>query len=145
MPPFPTSRGSPWGGEPPWVIELQLYGVVTSEHADQVLLSRLSHLQVLKISAPGLVAPLAPELGNLSRLRHLDLSRGADIPVLIQEGPIPPEWGRLSQLQYLDLSGNEIEGPIPPELGQLARLQYLNLSETYLGGLFHPNWAGSSG
>ena len=143
--PLSDFKGVTVGGEPPRVIELKLYGVVFRNHLPQASLPRLSHLQVLVLRDPGIVEPLAPELGNLTRLQHLDLSRGSDIPVLVLEGPIPPELGQLSQLQYLDLSGNEIEGPIPPELGQLSQLQYLDLSGNYHGPSRYPPQPGLTG
>ena len=42
-------------------------------------------------------------------------------------GQIPPELGNLAKLKLLDLGDNQLTGPIPPELGDLANLGILSL------------------
>ncbi len=50
-------------------------------------------------------------------------------------GPIPPELGRLTALEWLNLSRNDLSGGIPQELGQLANLESLDLSVNSLNGM----------
>ena len=76
----------------------------------------------------GLTGSIPPELGNLARLRELDLSRN------YLTGSIPPELGNLARLRELDLSRNNLTGPIPPELGDLTNLERLQLSQNRLAG-----------
>ena len=49
-------------------------------------------------------------------------------------GPIPPELGDLTRLTRLVLEGNELTGPIPPELGNLPDLGLLDLGDNSLTG-----------
>ena len=76
-----------------------------------------------------LTGALPPQLGQLVRLRYLDLQG----QLLV--GPLPSEMGHLASLEYLDLGGNWLAGPLPPELGQLANLQTLNLRSNRLTAL----------
>ena len=76
----------------------------------------------------GLVGPIPPELGDLTRLTRLVLE-GNELT-----GPIPPELGNLPDLGLLDLGDNSLTGPIPPELGNLSELTDLDLSDNELTG-----------
>ena len=67
----------------------------------------------------GLSGPIPPELGSLSNLMWLNLSRNN------LSGRIPPELGGLSRLERLYLGTNGLSGPIPPELGGLSNLEEL--------------------
>ena len=62
---------------------------------------------------------LPPEIGQLSKLEHLDFSRN-------ELKTIPPEIGQLIQLKSLDLRSNNLE-MLPPEIGQLIQLKDLEL------------------
>ena len=62
---------------------------------------------------------LPPEIGQLSKLEHLDFSRN-------ELKTIPPEIGQLIQLKSLDLRSNNLE-MLPPEIGQLIQLKELKL------------------
>ena len=88
-------------------------------------LSRLVHLQ---LDLNGLAGPIPTELGDLSRLEHLRLSRNE------LTDTIPPELGNLSALTYLNLEGNYLSGSIPPELGRLSNLRQLILRQNNLAG-----------
>ncbi len=76
-----------------------------------------------------LTGAIPPQLGQLVRLRYLDLQGQ------LLAGPLPPEMGHLASLEYLDLGGNGLAGPLPPELGRLSRLRTLNLSFNQLTAL----------
>ena len=76
-----------------------------------------------------LTGAIPPQLGQLTRLRYLDLQGQ------LLAGPLPPEMGDLASLEHLDLGSNWLAGSLPPELGQLARLRTLNLSVNRLTAL----------
>ena len=76
----------------------------------------------LQLDQNEMVGTITPELGNLTSLRHLNLTGNA------LTGPIPPELGNLTNLWELRLGANELTGPIPPELGNLTNLRHLNLT-----------------
>ena len=80
-------------------------------------------------------APIPPEMGQLTGLKHLYLSALFGIRADRTHGltgPIPAELGQLRQLRKLQLTSNLLTGPIPPELGQLANLQLLDLQNNLL-------------
>ena len=75
-----------------------------------------------------LTGAIPPELGSLSKLERLTLSRH-DLT-----GTIPAELGKLTELTDLSLHGNELTGGIPAELGNLSNLTRLSLRNNPLGG-----------
>ena len=75
-----------------------------------------------------LTGTIPPELGELSKLTRLVLSRHE------LTGTIPPELGNLSELTALQLNGNNLTGGIPAELGNLSSLTTLNLRTNPLAG-----------
>ena len=68
------------------------------------------------------------ELGDLSRLRRLDLGNNS------LTGTIPSALGDLSSLGLLYLTGNSLTGAIPSELGDLSRLTHLHIDNNSLTG-----------
>ena len=105
---------------------------------------------------PQLRGGLPPELGNLDKLKRLEilgqpirLSIPAELGDLTNlevlalaanylSGEIPPELGNLHNLKELILSANRLSGEIPAELGNLKRLKRLFLSENQLTGCIPP-------
>eukprot|EP00752_Nemacystus_decipiens_P013381 g11847.t1 len=73
--------------------------------------------------------PIPLELGNLTALKELGLSRNQ-----LLTGAIPAQLGALTKLTWLSLSSNKLDGPIPPELGKLAALERFDLSLNQLSG-----------
>ena len=63
--------------------------------------------RVVALEVSGLTGELAPELGNLTSLRKLEIS-GSELPE-----ELPLEVARLADLRELTLSGNEICGGLP--------------------------------
>jgi len=73
---------------------------------------------------------LAPELGNLTHLRFLNLSKNHFL------GTIPPQFGQLKKLEVLDLRNNNLNGSVPAELGGLHSLKRLFLCNNRFEGRF---------
>ena len=119
----------------------------------------------LALSDNQLSGKIPPELGELARLEHLELSghhgwldgtipselgQLASLESLILagnglHGEIPRALGRLSNLRRLDLSANGdptggpgLSGAIPEELGELSSLERLDLSSNHLSGVIPP-------
>ena len=82
-----------------------------------------------------LTGPIPSDLGRLSKLEWLSLSRNR------LTGPIPSDLGRLSKLEWLSLSRNELTGPIPADLSNLTSLSLLALGGNQLTGPV-PTWLG---
>lgn len=80
-----------------------------------------------------LLGPIAPELGMIKHLRHLDLSGN------LFNGTLPGTLLSATELRVLSLSNNEISGEIPQSVGQLTDLQVLNLAGNALTGVVPTN------
>ena len=106
-------------------------------------LGDLTSLWDLYLGGHGLlIGPVPRELGNLTRLRYLNVENSQ------LTGEIPRELGNLVNLDWLSLAGNELTGEIPHELGNLSNLKLLLLSGNELtgeiprelGNLAHLDW-----
>ncbi len=84
----------------------------------------------------GLGDSIPPEIGNLTKLQELHLSR------LGLTGSIPPEIGNLVSLKHLDLKSNNHNGEIPDELANLSNLETFHLGSNHLTGSI-PAWIGN--
>ena len=87
---------------------------------------------VLDLEFNGLEGALPPELGDLSALWRVNLSRNA------LSGGAPPDLGRLSRLGFLNLSDNDLTGPMPAHIGDLIALGSLDLSDNEFRGAIPP-------
>ncbi|KAL9458642.1 hypothetical protein AB3S75_007497 [Citrus x aurantiifolia] len=88
----------------------------------------LSKLQVLDLSRNRLTGTIPSEIGTLRNLLELDLSNN------ILNGSIPLEFGNLKDLDDLRLQGNKLDGLIPSSIGNLTNLTHLDLSLNQLSG-----------
>lgn len=86
------------------------------------------NVQVLDLNGLSLEGVLAPEIGSLTHLRRLVLSRNQF------SGVIPKELGELTMLEVLDLRDNNLSGHIPSELGRMHSLKRLLLCNNNLEG-----------
>ena len=82
----------------------------------------------LNLSGKELDGIVAPELGNLTKLKILNLS------VNVLTGEIPSELVRLTSMEELSLKDNELSGQIPYELARLVNLRELYVSGNELSG-----------
>lgn len=74
-----------------------------------------------------IVAVIPAALGNLTALKHLDLSGpGSEFPYFY--GDLPVELGNLTNLEYLDLSGNDLTGVNVSVINNLTKLKHLSLT-----------------
>lgn len=85
------------------------------------LMSQMTTLEELNLSAGRIFGSIPTEIGLLTKLRSLDLSSN---PVL--GGTVPTEIGQLGALQVLDISrATALAGPIPSEIGKMSSLEIL--------------------
>ncbi|KAJ4955384.1 hypothetical protein NE237_012167 [Protea cynaroides] len=116
----------------------------------------------LYLGSQGLVGSVAPEIGNLSFLREIQLQNNSfhgEIPSQVSflfrfhelfldnnsfEGEIPPNISRCTNLIQLRLGYNNILGKIPVELGTLSKLQVLRLENNRLTGQIPPSFGNLS-
>ena len=103
------------------------YGTVNiaSWHAVSVLAERGLPPRVDSLGLRDISGTIPPELGQLTKLSHLNLSSNQ------LTGPIPPELGQLTNLRVIYLFDNQLTS-IPPELGQLTKLSWLYLDGNQL-------------
>uniref|UniRef100_A0A452ZG73 non-specific serine/threonine protein kinase n=3 Tax=Aegilops tauschii subsp. strangulata TaxID=200361 RepID=A0A452ZG73_AEGTS len=93
------------------------------------------HVAALRLQGLGLSGTISPFLGNLSRLRALDLSDNK------LEGQIPPSLGNCFALRRLNLSVNSLSGAIPPAMGNLSKLVVLAIGSNNISGTIPPPFA----
>ncbi|KAL4309349.1 hypothetical protein GQ457_01G003570 [Hibiscus cannabinus] len=87
----------------------------------------ICHVTQILIKGHNLPGILPPELGNLTHLEVIDLTRN------YLNGSIPSTLSKLS-LTSLSLLGNRLSGPIPGEIGDISTLEGLVLEDNLFGG-----------
>ncbi|CAM0877117.1 unnamed protein product [Alopecurus aequalis] len=92
-------------------------------------------ITMLRLRGLGLSGTVSPLLGNLSRLRVLDLSNNK------LQGEIPSSLGKCFALRRLNMSVNSLSGVIPPAIGNLSKLVILNFFSNNLSGTIPPSFA----
>ncbi|KAF8010390.1 hypothetical protein BT93_J1116 [Corymbia citriodora subsp. variegata] len=80
------------------------------------------------VARNSLTGPLPLEVGNMSKIVHLDLSDNG------LTGEIPSTLSQCLMLVFLSLEGNLFEGSISPSLRTVNGLKYLSLSRNRLSG-----------
>ncbi|KAI0498139.1 hypothetical protein KFK09_021380 [Dendrobium nobile] len=85
----------------------------------------VEELQLLKMNFSG---NLAPEFGQLSYLKILDVMWNQI------NGSIPKDIGNITSLKLLLLNGNQLSGPLPAELGYLPNLDRIQIDQNYISG-----------
>ncbi|KHG20508.1 hypothetical protein F383_03730 [Gossypium arboreum] len=92
----------------------------------------ICHVTQILIKGHNLTGILPSELGNLTRLQVVDLTRN------YLNGSIPSSFSNIP-LTNLSLLGNRLSGPIPPEIGDISTLLNLVLEDNLLGGSLPSN------
>ncbi|CAH9113640.1 unnamed protein product [Cuscuta europaea] len=118
-------------------VDYDPYGVFLNWSADDCdpcmwpgILCFDGRVQALDLTGYALEGTLAPELGNLTHMKALVLSKNHF------SGVIPREIGQLKMLEVLDLRDNSLNGKIPAEIGALHSLRSLLLSNNgFQGGI----------
>lgn len=85
-------------------------------------------MQELRLMNMNLTGSLAPELGNLTSLRILDVMWNNI------SGNIPEAIGNLKSLTLLLLNGNQLSGALPDSLGYLPNLKRLQIDDNRISG-----------
>ena len=119
---YNATGGANWTDSTNWLSSVpisQWHGVITDDDGRVI---------VLDLARNGLAGPLPPELGGLSRLKHLIITDNR------LSGSIPSELGNLSNLVGLYLTFNDFSGEMPAELGNLTKLRALHLLGNDLTG-----------
>ncbi|VAI17937.1 unnamed protein product [Triticum turgidum subsp. durum] len=89
---------------------------------------RRQHVIGLSLGDMNISGAVPPVIGNLTRLKSLDMSSN------FLAGQIPAELSNLRGLEVLDLGHNQLSGGIPPSFSELASLAYLSLKDNQLSG-----------
>nr|XP_027108809.1 receptor kinase-like protein Xa21 [Coffea arabica] len=95
--------------------------------------SRHRRVTALNISNLGLTGTIPPQLGNLSFLMSLDMSRNNFY------GELPHELIRLSRLRVLSLGINMLGGNIPSWVGSFQQLRQFSLRNNSFTGFIPPS------
>ena len=142
---YNATGGSDWQNNSGWLSNAPVgdwFGVTTYSDTDEYSARRV---EAVRLKDNGLAGALPPELGELGRLRELDL--GASSYTCTDgvcqpdsdngnqlTGPIPSEWIGLNRLRTFDLAANPVTGPLPEWRVWPRDLERLDLSGTQLTG-----------
>ncbi|XP_068643729.1 protein TOO MANY MOUTHS [Aristolochia californica] len=99
-------------------------------------LGNLTRLRVLDLHANNLASFIPPSISKLTSLRSLDLSHNR------LAGPIPEL--PTESLTVLDLSNNFLAGPLPPSIGSARSLIKMDMSRNRLSGPIPDTLSGMS-
>ncbi|XVF79025.1 hypothetical protein PTKIN_Ptkin14bG0186300 [Pterospermum kingtungense] len=88
----------------------------------------ICHVTQILIKGHNLTGVIPPEIGNLTHLQEIDLTRN------YLNGSIPSSLSQLSALTSLSLLGNRLTGSIPREIGDISTLEGLVLEDNLLTG-----------
>jgi len=82
----------------------------------------------IDFSCNNFTGEIPPEIGNLSKIKVLNLSHNS------LTGPIPPTFSNLKEIESLDLSYNKLDGEIPLRLTELFSLEFFSVAHNNLSG-----------
>nr|GMD22197.1 MDIS1-interacting receptor like kinase 2-like [Ipomoea batatas] len=99
---------------------------------DHLNFTSFPSLTSFSINGNTLSGSIPPSIGDLSKLRLLDLSNN------VLSGMIPPQIGKLRELRYVSFYNNNFIGSIPIQIGNLQKLRFLDLGSNLLEA---PNWS----
>ena len=99
-------------------------------------LGELTALTELSLVAQEMSGPIPAALGNLRKLRVLEVqnSIGDRLNRRYLTGPLPMALWQLTELRKLSLDDNRLTGTLPEELGMLSKLKVLRLKNNELSG-----------
>lgn len=103
----------------------------SSNSIESFVLPSNSHMEYLDLSDNSLTGALPPGVGNMVRLKLLNVGKNQ------LSGQIPHEISKLTELEYLDLSSNNFNGNIPDNLS--SNLKGFNVSYNNLSGSIPQN------
>ncbi|TVU06801.1 hypothetical protein EJB05_46836 [Eragrostis curvula] len=86
------------------------------------------HVQELQLLQLNLSGTLAPEIGQLSKMRIMDFMWNSI------SGGIPKEVGNITSLELLLLNGNHLSGSLPEEIGFLPNLNRIQIDQNKISG-----------
>ena len=89
----------------------------------------LGRVTELNLAGLGLTGEIPAEIGDLTKLRWLNLARNSGLT-----GELPAEMAQLTELEGLGLGQNNHTGPIPSWVGDLTKLRQLSLGHNRLSG-----------
>jgi Leucine-rich repeat (LRR) protein len=110
-------------------ISLASCGLAGRLDDDGLQLAEFPELRYLDLSYNLFFGSIPASMGNLTKLRSLDLSVNFGLC-----GYIPSTLGMLSRLENLGLQENNFSGPIPSSLGNMTILSYMDLGYNSLSG-----------
>ena len=118
---FYRATGGPgWRNDDNWLTAAPL------EEWHGVGVDGLGRVAMINMGDNILTGTLPPEIGDLTRLKDLDLTANSKLT-----GEVPAEFGRLANLERLSFANTRITS-LPPEVGNLRSLRSLFLTRTPL-------------
>ncbi|KAM3207876.1 hypothetical protein ACQJBY_062886 [Aegilops geniculata] len=88
--------------------------------------------ELLRLNLSG---TLAPELGQLSRMKIMDFMWNSI------GGSIPKEVGNITSLELLLLNGNQLTGSLPEEIGFVPNLNRIQIDQNHISGSIPKSFA----
>ncbi|KAE8777142.1 putative LRR receptor-like serine/threonine-protein kinase [Hordeum vulgare] len=93
------------------------------------------HVRQLYLLRLNLSGTLAPEIGQLSRMKIIDFMWNSI------GGSIPKEVGNITSLELLLLNGNQLTGSLPEEIGFVPNLNRIQIDQNHISGSIPKSFA----